>query len=117
MPQIRHLHQYQIKTRRQSCTTEQMMLALAAVKNGKASYRECEELYNIPKSTLQRRILGKNKIAVEDQKMMGSCVSVLPKVVEDSIYDYCIKMEEMLMGLTEEDVQVLAYMTWLRKIK
>ena len=109
MAQIRHLHKYKRKTERQSWTSEEMMLALRAIKDGKCTYRECEERYNIPKSTLQRRILGGNKIAVDDSKMLGNCVSVLPKVIEDSVYNYAVKMEEMLMGLTQEDVQILTY--------
>ena len=85
MAQIRHLHKYKRKTKRQSWKSEEMILALRAIKDGKCSYCECEERYNILKSTLQMRILGGNKIAEDDSKLLGNCVSVLPKVIEDSI--------------------------------
>ena len=96
---------YERKSSRQGWKAGHMAAAISAIKNGKHTYRQCKELFGIPRSTLERRVNNKNKFAVGAKKMMGNMVSVLPKVVEYLIYDYILNMEDM----SAKDVRKLAY--------
>ena len=96
------------KTTRQSWNPESMTKAINAVKVG-MSYGKASKEFGVDKTTLQRRVKGGNKIATGSTKMLGSMRSVMPKVFEDELFDYCLKMEERLFGLTCEDLRELAY--------
>ena len=85
-----------------------MAKAIAAIKDKTHTYSQCLQLFGIPRSTLERRVKDRNKIAVGVKKMMGNMTSVLPEEIEDSLAEYILKMEAMLMGLGTEDVRRLA---------
>ena len=55
---------YQRKSARQAWNAGHMAAAISAYKDGNKTYRQCEELFGIPRSTLERRVNDKNKFAV-----------------------------------------------------
>lgn len=64
-------------TKRQSWNESDMMLALKAVRGEilgevRLGYKSAAKQYNVPKSTLERRHKGKNKIAVGSTKFLGT---------------------------------------------
>ena len=72
-------HGYKRKTSRQSWTPENMAKAIAAIKDKTHTYSQCLQLFGIPRSTLERRVKDRNKIAVGVKKMMGNMTSVLAR--------------------------------------
>eukprot|EP00116_Pleurobrachia_bachei_P003044 sb/3463306/ len=97
------------KTTRQSWTVENMSLAIQAVKSGQHGYLAAANKYGVPRSTLERRVKDRNKIATGTKKMLGNSLSVLPPDLELKLVDYVKTMEERLFGLTANDLRRLAY--------
>ena len=64
-------------------TAEELKLAVAAVKNREVSLQEASNLYNIPKTTLDRK---KNKVIVE--KLRRGPSTILTKDEEESLVLY-----------------------------
>ena len=86
-----------------------MKRALHAMSMKKVTYGQAAKKFNLNKTTLGRRVNGKNKIAKDAVKMLGNVRSVLPKEVEDELFQYCLEMEEKLFGLTTDDVRELSF--------
>ena len=97
------------QTTRQSWSAEAMKRALHAVSMKKMTYGQAANHFNVNKTTLWRRVNGKNKVAKDAVKMLGNVRSVLPMEVEDELFEYCCEMEEKLFGLTTDDVRELAF--------
>ena len=100
---------YKRKTNRQSWLEVDMVRALKALEQKECGYLKAAHMYNVPKSTLERRFKGKNKIAKGANKTMGSRVTVLPSELESKLRDHILLMEECLFGLTYTDVRRMAY--------
>ena len=96
------------KTNRQSWTVQAMTNALSAVDNNEMGYLMAATVYGVPKTTLIRRAKKQNKRGNGAVKVLGR-ESYLPKELEDELYDYIIKMEEMLYGLTSDDLREMVY--------
>ena len=101
-------------TKRQSWNESDMMLALKAVRGEilgevRLGYKSAAKQYNVPKSTLERRHKGKNKIAVGSTKFLGTTKSILPADLENELTSHILLMEEKGFGLTYVDVRKLAY--------
>ena len=86
-----------------------MALAIKSVKDSKMGYLKASKTYNVPKTTLIRRVQGKNKIAKGVNKFLGNKESILPKNIEDELYSYIISMEERLFGLTKDDLRSMVF--------
>ena len=89
-----------------------MALAIKSVKDSKMGYlnwQSKQDLFNVPKTTLIRRVQGKNKIAKGVNKFLGNKESILPKNIEDELYSYIISMEDRLFGLTKDDLRSMVF--------
>ena len=83
--------------------------ALQSVKEGSMGYLRASKVFAVPKSTLERRAKGKNKLATGSEKMLGNMKSVLPAPIEELLVKHILEMEAALFGLTLEDVRRLAF--------
>ena len=72
-------------------------------------YQKASSLYNVPKTTLVRRVKGINKLFKGASKIMGNKKSVLPQDLEEKLAEHILKMEDSLFGLTYLDVRRLGY--------
>ena len=86
-----------------------MARAIKAVEDNECGYQKASSLYNVPKTTLVRRVKGINKLSKGASKMMGNKKSVLPQDLEENLAEHILKMEESLFGLTYLDVRRLGY--------
>ena len=85
-----------------------MASAIDAVKNNSMGYQLASNTHGVPKTTLIRRVNNKNKIAVGTKKFLGNKISIIPEALENELYDYILKMEESLFGLTPDDLRSMA---------
>lgn len=100
---------YQRKSNRQSWTEQQMSSAIELVQSGQCGYLKAAKQCGVPKSTLERRVKGKNKISTGTLKGLGSRVLTFPPELEKQLVDYIKNMESMLFGLTATSVRQLAF--------
>ena len=81
--------------------------AVDAVKNG-LSVRQASKRYNVPRSTLSDRVLGK----VEANAKPGR-KTTLPEKMEKAIAAQCMKAAESGFGLTPKQVRIRTGRLWL----
>ena len=79
------------------------------VKEGTMGFKLASATYQVPRTTLQRRVHGRNTMAMGTVKYIGGKQPILPAQLEDELVSYVVKMEEMLFGLTLKDLQKLAF--------
>ena len=65
--------------------------------------------FDVPKTTLHRRVANKNKLIHGELKGMGAMKTALPRIIELDLVKYILQMESMLFGLSMDDVRVLAF--------
>ena len=106
---IGYSYSYKRKTTRQSWSKASMNTAINAVKTKQCGYLKASLIYNVPKSTLERRAKGLNKVAKGGTKILGNNKMSLPLELEDKLAEYVLHMEECLFGLTCTDVRKMAY--------
>lgn len=99
---------YKRKTDRQKWDEDKMRLAIESVLNGMA-YKTAARNFAVPLMSLKRRCTGKNKLAMNHLKRLGSKVSVFTKEQEDELVTYILDMESRMYGLTSKDVRSIAY--------
>ena len=102
-------YRYKRKTVRQTWSEGDMARAIKAINDKECGYQKAAQLYNVPKSTLERRVKGLNKVAKGTQKGMGNQSMVLPPELDNKLAQYVLHMEECLFGLTCTDVRRMAY--------
>jgi hypothetical protein len=68
-----------------------MERALAAVRNGDIGLNAAAREYCVPKATLERHSDGKNYVAVESTKVIGSVGDIHPHVEEQSSSCFTIR--------------------------
>lgn len=85
-----------------------MASAIEDVRAGRMGYQAASTLYNVPKSTLERRVKNKNRIATGNCKKLGSKQRVFSDEMEHELEQYILRME-MFFGLTLTDVRRLAF--------
>lgn len=104
---------YKRKTDRQSWNGESMKLAVQAVLDGEMGYRKASANFNVPQTTLERRVkkARENGLApaVASEKSLGRYKSVFSKEQEEELAQYIFNMEERLFGLTLMDLRHLAF--------
>ncbi|XP_072380273.1 uncharacterized protein [Diabrotica undecimpunctata] len=86
-----------------------MILAVQKVRNNELSLREAADRYNIPKSTLQRRVTNKNKIVTENDKYLGRFRQIFSVEQEHEILDHILEMEKRFFGITYKELRCLAF--------
>ena len=85
-----------------------MSRGISAVISKQFGYLIASKVYGVPKSTLERRVKGCNKIATEAKKILGHGKTTLRQELEQKLYEHILVMEERLFGLTVHDVRRLA---------
>lgn len=85
-----------------------MLKAIEAVQNGMA-WKTASQTFSVPRSTLKRRVLDKNKDACSNKKILGAKRSVFSPDQEKELVDYIFAMEKTFFGLTTKDVRYVAF--------
>lgn len=85
-----------------------MERALAAYRNGDGGFNECCLQYGIPKPTFKHHLDGKNVKANDGTKFSGRTTTVPPEIGNE-LASHVLKLEELLLGLTINDVRRLVY--------
>lgn len=92
-------------------SAEDMTNAIKEFRNGDIGLNQCCRKFEIPKKTFLRHFRGEIKrTAQTDHKLkINGRLTALPHDVEMQLVQYILRMEEMLFGLTIDDVRKLAY--------
>lgn len=81
-----------------------MINAITEVNDGTMSIREASTLYQIPRSTLQRRLKSNNVT-----KTLGRYQSIFSPQQETEILQHVIYLENRFFGATTRDVRAMAF--------
>lgn len=100
---------YKRKTDRGKWSVQDMLEAIQKVRNNELSVRQAAEQYNVPKSTLQRRVKNRNKIVTENEKYLGRFRKVFSDEQENEIVEYIFEMEKRFFGITYKELRHLAF--------
>lgn len=87
---------------------EDMDRAMTAFRNGDAGLNEVARIYNVPKATLRRRLLGTNVYAKGSEQRFGRCTD-LDSEMEKDLVSHILELESHLFGITRADLQILAF--------
>jgi transposase-like protein len=96
------------KSSRQSWTPEAMESAIRDVQAGVPVRTAARQHGNIPRNTLKRRVLNRNKQVRGSDKGLGHSQCIPPEI-EDELVRYVKSMESRLFGLTKKEVCRMAY--------
>ena len=101
---------YKRKTARQSWSDESMRLAIEMWNSGDIGYRQVAQQFDVPWSTLRDRIKENNKVITGANKgFAGGFRTVFSEENEGELCAYILRMEEVLLGLSRDDVRHVAY--------
>ncbi|CAH2003933.1 unnamed protein product [Acanthoscelides obtectus] len=100
---------YTRTTQQQTWDSEAMEKAIRAVRNGEMGFLKASTVFGVPRSTLKRRVQGKNKHAVENVKILGSRRPIFSPVQEAQLVQHILELENRFYGLTLRDVRKLAF--------
>ena len=100
---------YVRKTSRGSWLEENMEKARQRVQAGEMSIGEASRYYDIPKSTLGRRMLDQNKVAKGSVKHLGRFTATFDNQFEEELVQYVKDMESRFFGITYLDLRRLAF--------
>lgn len=89
-----------------SWSENDLLLAVAAYKNGNYGLNECSRVYGVPKATIKAHVDKKNLIC-NNVKSMGR-PPVFSADMEKIISEHILHLEECFFGLTKE-VRKLAF--------
>ena len=104
---------YSRKTLRQSWSSAAMADAVEAVREGRLGYKSASKTFLVPRSTLRDRVKNRNKWAHGADKAYGRPTS-LSTEIEEMLCLHILKLEEMMFGITADDVRVLAFQLAVR---
>lgn len=100
---------YVRKTTRGDWQEENMDKAIASVLANEMSIREASEYHAVPKSTLGRRVLDKNKVAKGAAKHLGRFQTTFDREFEEELVQYAKDMERRFFGISYLDLRRLAF--------
>ncbi|KAJ8975956.1 hypothetical protein NQ317_011924 [Molorchus minor] len=103
---------YKRKSDRQKWSAESMKQAIEKVFTGVMGLRKASDAYNVPKTTLKRRVqfYRRNQdISKATVKKMGRFNTIFTKQQEEELATYVKDMESRFFGLTTKDLRSLAY--------
>jgi len=86
-----------------------MAAAVDDVRCARLGYLAASKQYGVPKSTLERRVKNKNKVATGVTKTLGSKKRVFSDDMEYELVQYILRMEELFFGLTIMDLRRMAF--------
>ncbi|KAB0803436.1 hypothetical protein PPYR_00406 [Photinus pyralis] len=94
-------------------SSETMKRALSEYEKNDIGFNECCRKYEIPKPTFRRHLLGQvkrgNDTTHQAKRRVNGRELALPEEVERQLVEHILKFEELLFGLTINDVRKLAY--------
>lgn len=100
---------YQRKTVRQSWSEESMAGAIQEVLDGKMGYRRASKAFNIPQTTLERKVKEAREkglsSAAAAEKKLGRYKTVFSEAQEEELVQHILNLEERLFGLTLTDLR------------
>lgn len=99
---------YKRKTTQQNWDADAMKKAIEAVQSGEMNFSKAATIFNIPRSTLKRRVKNKNVKATDNKKLLGCC-AVFTEEQEMELVNVIFEMEERFGKLSFLDVRSLAY--------
>ncbi|KAF9413680.1 hypothetical protein HW555_008126, partial [Spodoptera exigua] len=111
---------YKRRTNRGGWSEEQMKLAIQAVLDGKNGYKSASKTYNVPQTTLERKV---NQARKRDNNILnvkvplGPITTVFSEEEEQILVTYLKEMEGRLFGLSTSELQKLAYELAVRNNK
>ncbi|XP_044750601.1 uncharacterized protein LOC123310947 [Coccinella septempunctata] len=111
---------YKRKTNRGKWSEAQMKLAIQEVLDGKKGYKSASKAYNVPQTTLERKVnqARKRENGVQNVKVpLGPITTVFSEEEEQILVDYLKEMEGRLFGLSSSEFQKLAYELAVRNNK
>ena len=85
-----------------------MLRAIQACRSKSMGYLKAGKTFSVPPSTLRDRVKNKNKFGTDAKKFYGK-PTVLSIELEKHLEEHILKMEQMLFGITADDVRILAY--------
>lgn len=94
---------------RNSWSRENMIEAIRAVQENKMGTAKASKVYNVPRTTLRRRIEGKNAVATMDKQILGSRRPVFNPEQEQELKFHILNMQQCHYGLTSRDLRSLAF--------
>lgn len=86
-----------------------MKRAIEAIKSESMGYMKASKTYNVPKSTLERRVKDINKIAKCERKGLGSKMNVFCHETESTLVKYILESEQKFFGLSINDLRRMAF--------
>ncbi|KAK9752252.1 CENP-B N-terminal DNA-binding domain [Popillia japonica] len=101
--------QYKRTSLQQSRDTGAMQSAIKAVIEDNVPLQTASIIYNVPRNTLKRRVLGKSIFATGGKKILGSIRPVFDQKQEQEIVEHIKEMETRFYGLSKKDVRSLAF--------
>lgn len=102
-------YKYIRKSTQQSWEAEAMQHAIEAVRRDKMPFATAAKQFNVPRNTLKRRVLEKNRDAIEDKKILGKYRKVFTELQEMELCEHIFDMEQRFYGITLNDLRYLAY--------
>jgi hypothetical protein len=100
---------YKRVTDRQSWSTGNMSKAIEAIRSGEMGLKKASKVFNVPRTTLQRRCKTSEDIRMAAEKRLGSKSTVFTCAMEDELVSHMKTMESMLFGFTPKRLRQLAY--------
>lgn len=86
-----------------------MAQAIDALRSRKMGLKTACRLYNVPRTTLQRRCKTDDVREKASEKKLGSKTNVFSPALEDELVGHVKLMESMLFGFTPKRLRQLAY--------
>lgn len=86
-----------------------MQSAIKAVIEDNVPLQTASIIYNVPRNTLKRRVLGKSIFATGGKKILGWIHPVFDEKQEQEIVEHIKEMETRFYGLSKKDVRSLAF--------
>lgn len=94
----------------QNWDSTSMERAIEAVRSGKLGFLKASLEYNVPKTTLLRRVKGKNsELSSSGKRKLGRFRVVFTDEQEDEIVQHVLRLEERFYGMTSIDLRRMAY--------
>lgn len=91
---VKYASTYKRKTQQQTWDSESMEKAIRAVRNEEMGYLKASKEFEVPRSTLKRRVKGINKEAVENKKLLGSCRPTFSLEREQELVNHILEMKK-----------------------
>ncbi|KAB0802155.1 hypothetical protein PPYR_04341 [Photinus pyralis] len=106
---VEMVRNYKRKTSQQKWVETDMSAATLAVRDGRMSFQEATEHYEVPCTTLFRRAKKEGEPNSVSLKQLGRFRKVFSNEEELDLVNHCLFMEKRFFGLRISDLRYLAY--------